>query len=279
MSMAQKPRLLICIMLIGLFSTISAMADSPSARKSLIRSANIDANEEYTFKHCNPLRKKPFETNSKKKKLLLIGDSQACDFLNSMIENGYLTNYQIRMRYIPYQCQPLISKHLSRFIDRKDRELCADTERTDNLLQAKEQIKQANLVIFSARWKAKAAKALTETIRQLNIKSDQNVIVLGGKFFGKISIRQYLRMSDKTLLSIKNDIDDNVKESNKILRTELNRRIIYIDQYKLVCGSEKDCPVFTKNLDLISYDGWHLTKSGARYVGNKLFKNSPLREM
>jgi hypothetical protein len=238
----------------------TATAATPSVRKSLIRSSNININEQYTFKYCNPLRKKPFDNNSQKKKLLVIGDSQACDFLNSIKENGFFKHYQIRMRYIPYQCQPVLSNHPSHFIAPKDRIICDDEERTDNLEQARPQIEEANLIIFSARWKVKAAQALPHTLRHLKLKPHQRVVVLGSKSFGKISIRRYLNMSDRKLLDVKNEIDEEVQQVNEILRTHLSRTIVYIDQYKLICGSTSDCPLFTGNLDLISYDGWHLTK-------------------
>ncbi len=267
------------IIFIVSFSSMVASAETPSVRKSLIQSSNTNANEKYTFKYCNPLRKKPFDKKSSKKKLLVIGDSQACDFLNSIKENGFLNNYQIRMRYIPYQCQPVLSSHPSHFIEHKDRALCENTERTDNLEQARAQIEEANLIIFSARWKIKSAQALSHTIRHLKLKPHQKVVVVGSKSFGKISIRQYLHMSDRKLLAIKNEIDEEVQEVNSILRTRLSRRTLFIDQYKLICGSDSACPIFTGNLDLISYDGWHLTQAGARYVGSKVFQNSALSRM
>ena len=282
MHMAIKPALFsffYTLLLITPLLQSSASAATPSVRKSLIKSSNININEKYTFKYCNPLRKKPFDKNSSKKKLLVIGDSQACDFLNSIKENGFFRNYQISMRYIPYQCQPVLSNHPSHFIANKDRVICEDEERTDNLKQAKEQIKEANLIIFSARWKLKTAQALPHTIRHLKLKPYQRVVVLGSKSFGKISIRRYLNMSDRKLLSIKNEIDEEVEQVNSTLRTRLSRRIIFIDQYKLICGSTTDCPVFTGNLELISYDGRHLTKAGARFAGSKIFKNSGLSRM
>lgn len=282
MHMAIRPALfsfLFAFIFISLFSSFTVVAETPSVRKSLIRSSNINANEKYTFKYCNPLRRKPFDNKIDKKKLLVIGDSQACDFLNSIKENGFFRNYQIRMRYIPYQCQPVLSNHPSYFIAHKDRALCGNEDRTDNLEQARKQIEEANLIIFSARWKIKAAQALPHTIRHLKLMPHQRVVVLGSKSFGKISIRRYLHMSDRKLLKIKNGIDEEVEQVNAILRSRLKGGTIFIDQYNLICESNTECPIFTGNLDLISYDGWHLTKAGARYVGSKIFQNSLLSRM
>ena len=282
MCMVRKPALYTLIFVtsfIFLFSSLTVNADSPSVRKSLIKSANNKANEKYTFAHCNPLRKKPFDLNNRKKKLLIIGDSQACDFINSMVENGYLRNYQVQLRYIPYQCQPILKQHTAQFIAHKDRPLCMNSARTDNLEQAKDQIQAANIVIFSARWKLKTALLLPHTLRHLKFKPHQRVVVLGSKFFGKISVRRYLRMSDRKLRSLSNAVDDEIKAVNDVLRTQLGKPILFVDQYNLICGSNETCPIFTGNLDLISYDGWHLTKAGARFVGGRLFRESVLGRM
>lgn len=279
--MAIKPFRFAVTFFISLILLIpfTASADKYSVRKGLIRTTNIAANEKYTFKYCNPLRQKPFNKKDKRRKLLLVGDSQVCDFLNSMKANGYLRNYQISVRYIPYQCQPIIYSQHKHFIARKDRALCKNKERTDNLEEARDQIAQADVVIFSARWKLKAAQALPATLRHLRFKPHQKVIVLGGKFFGKIAIRKYLRMPDRKLMSIRNRVNGEVKRVNTLFRTKLGRRFHFIDQYKLVCESNNNCPVFTGNLELMSYDGWHLTKAGARFVGNIIYNHSILKHL
>ncbi len=264
------------------FYTVSAFPSSkPSVglKRNIMADANVKVNEKYTFVRCNALKKKPFNNNIKKKKILIIGDSHGCDFLNVIRENNYLQNYQISMRYIPYQCQPVLHGKGTRFVAPKDRALCANEARTDSLSQAKEQISEADIIIFAARWKLNTARVLPFTIKFLRLKPYQKVIVIGSKNFGKISVRHYLSMSRNELLKITNDLDSEVQKINAILRKRITGRMTFIDQTHILCGSDKTCPIFTDNLHLISYDGWHFTQAGARYAGKLLFQKSMLGKM
>lgn len=269
--------------LMGIFSffilTSSLNAADSTVRQNLIVSSNIDMSGQYTFAQCNAIKEIPFDPEGKKKKALIIGDSQACDFLNGVMENHYLNDYQIRFRYIPYRCQPVLDNNSARFIDPKDRAFCANKARVDSLEEAREQISESNLIVFAARWKPNVAKALPHTLRSLGLKPHQKVFVLGSKNFGKVEIRRYLHMSNEELRTLKNEIGEEPREINNIFRKGLSRRIVFIDQLKLICGTGEECPIFTGRLKLISYDGRHLTKLGARYVGRILFQNSGLSRL
>lgn len=271
-------RVFLSAILAGSLLVSSLNAADISVRKSLIKNSNIDKSGKYTFAQCNAVKDiREFNNKKKKKKAIIIGDSQACDFLNAVKENNYLSDYEIKMRYIPYRCQPVLGTNSVSLIDPKHRAFCAVKERVDNLEQAREQISEADLIIFSARWKPKAAKALSQTIRNLRLKPHQKVFVLGSKNFGKVKIRRYIHMSNNELRDLKNEIGDAPREVNEILRKSLGgKRVIFIDQLKLVCGEGETCPVFTDSLKLISYDGRHLTKLGARYVGKILFQRTSL---
>jgi len=66
---------------------------------------------------------------------------------------------------------------------------------------------------------------------------------------------------------------------NQLLEKTLDKSI-YINVQKLICtGFNQTCPLFTPDGKLISHDGAHLMKYGARYVGNILFKNKPLNKL
>ena len=260
--------------------TSAAMAVSPAARSSLLAAADAKASGEYAFSQCRALQGKPFDSSSRKKKALIVGDSYGCDFLNSVLENGYLKDYQIRVRFIPYSCQTVVGEGSERFIDAKDRAFCAKPERADSLERAKAQMQEADLVVFSARWKPEIAAELPETLSNLNLKPQQKVVVVGSKFFGKISVREYLRMSDAELKALQNEVDaSEAKTINASLAKNLGKEAAFVDPDALLCGDATHCPVFTNNLELISYDGRHLTKAGARYVGKVLFEQSVLGKM
>lgn len=256
--------------------TSTTHAASPSVQQQLIQLADTKTSGKYTFSRCRTLQKKSFNHANKKKKVLIIGDSQACDFLNGMLENGYLKNAQIRVRFIPYRCQPVLSSNMAQFRSPKDQAYC-NLNKVDNLDKARKHISEANVIIFAARWKIKSARALPQTIQHLKFKSNQKVIVIGNNNYGNIRIRKYIHMSDNELKNIRNVTDIREQKINNILQRGLGGQIAFIDQHKIICNTDKTCPIFVDGLKLISYDGRHLTKSGARYVGRILYQRTPLK--
>jgi hypothetical protein len=263
-----------------LLFTCVVMTASAASHDNLLSAADAKASGEYAFSQCRALQGKPFDSGSQKKKALIVGDSYGCDFLNSVLENGYLQDYQIRVRFIPYSCQTVVGEGADKFIDAKDRAFCAQPERADSLERAKAQIQESDLVIFSARWKPEIAQELPQTIHQLGLKPQQKVVVVGSKFFGKITVRQYLRMSADEMKALRNEVDSAEAQSiNANLAKQLGKDVVFVDPHSLLCNDATHCPVFTDDLNLISYDGRHLTKEGARYVGKVLFQHSALGQM
>ena len=66
-----------------------------------------------------------------------------------------------------------------------------------------------------------------------------------------------------------------VIETSKILASTL-REGVFVDTLSLLCSD--GCPQLTLDGQLISYDGEHLTKEGAAYLGQVLFSTAPLRK-
>lgn len=264
------------LMCLFIFTLSSAFAANSVVRKDLIKASNTQSSNAYAFDRCRALQAKPFDKDSKKRKVIIVGDSQGCDFLNGALENGYLSNYQIRFRFIPYSCQRVPGENSGKYIAPKHRQFCLQSKRADSLTKAKRQVRHADLVIFAALWKPEVAKKLPQTFRYLGIKKKQKVVVIGNKFFGNMSIRNYIHMSDNELRSLRVDVGTASSDINSILKEKLNRKVTFVDPHQLVCGNSTTCPVFTNNLQLISYDGRHLTKAGARYIGKILFQRSAL---
>lgn len=269
---------MLSVFLLAIFPVFSVHA-ATSLQQKLIKASDPKANGEYTFENCREVQKQPFDLENNKKKILIIGDSQACDFLNGIRENGYWQDYQIRMRYIPYRCQPVFGSAVEQLADPKDRAFCAEPERADSLAQAKDQVEKADIIIMASRWKPVTARMLPKTLNSMALKPNQKVIVLGSKFFGKITVRQYLRMSESKLGKLRNDVGDEAQSINEILAQVLGKRAMFVNQQNLVCDSPTSCPVFTADLNLISYDGRHLTQAGARHVGRVLFQKSALGQL
>jgi hypothetical protein len=245
-----------------------------SVQKELLKFADTKASGEYVRSRFLTAMTKTIHPDATQK-ALIIGDSHAQDFLNSILENNYLKDYQITTRYIPTRCQIYLGKNHKKFIAKKDKALCA---KADNLSRAKEAIAKADLIILAAKWRKWAAEKLPQTIRNISITPRQKLIVVGAKSFGRVTIRKYLHMSDDELRNLRNRIDGNQDEVNEIMKKNISGKI-FVNTHQLVCGSSSTCPLFTKELKLITFDGGHLTKAGAQYVGKALFKGNVLSSL
>lgn len=257
----------------------SAYAASYQVRKNLVKASDIAASNEYAFDNCRAIQAKAFDADSDKKKIIILGDSQGCDFLNGLVENHYLKDYQIRFRFIPYPCQRVPGDHVSKYVERKHQHFCLQSDRADSLQDARKQIQQADVVIFAALWKPGVANKLPQIMDYLKIKKQQEPIVIGNKFFGNVDIHDYIHMSDRELRQLRVNVGEKSAHINDILRNSIGDETLFVDPQQLVCGDDRTCPVFTRNLRLISYDGRHLTREGARYIGKIIFQRTALREI
>ena len=222
------------------------------------------------------VQNKKFDANNPRKKLLILGDSQAQDFVNSAMEHGYLNNYQVRTRHISAQCQLFFGEDSASGVADKDKALCAKVE---SLKTSKGQIENADVIVFASLWRSWAVQRLPQTIDNLQLRDNQKLVVLGRKSFGKISLRHYLRMSDEKRKAVRNPINQQFLNDNRRLKQTLSPSS-FVDQYALICGANQSkCPVFTPDAELISFDGGHLTKAGARYVGERIFTSPALSSL
>jgi hypothetical protein len=219
--------------------------------------------------------KVPFNNNDPRKKALIIGDSYAQDFYNSVLEGGYLNKYQIRTRYIPVRCQIFLGNESARLINPKDKSFC---NQADTLQKSQQQIAEANLIILVASWKEWSAKQLANTIKNLALTPQQKLIIIGKKSYGRVAIHKYFKMAEHDLKQLRNPVDAGQMKINEILKSTLDERI-FVDQHEMVCGKGNTCPIFTNKMDLISFDGGHLTKEGAWYIGRILFQNPILKNL
>jgi len=259
-----------------LINSTDNLIEKPVEKKSIETSPQNLVYEQYAFKKCRSLQAKAFDKKSDKKKLIIIGDSQGCDFLNGIFENGYLKNYQIQFRFIPYACQRIPNDDIEPYIRPKYQKFCLTATRLDNLQKVRQQVSEADLVVFSSLWKPAVANKLSKVFDYLKIKKSQQLVVIGYKFFGNISIQEYTDLSSDEQRLLRNKVGKKALRINAILKKTLEDHVIFANPHQLVCGNAMSCPVFTDHLKLISYDGRHLTKAGARHITKLLFRSTKL---
>lgn len=251
--------------------TLSSVASASQLRDQLLKAADIKTSGDYVRTRFLKAIKNPVNPKASKK-ALIIGDSHAQDFFNSVVENNYLQDYQISTRSIPTRCQVYLGDNHDQFIAPKDEVFC---EKSDHLEKAKQQITEADLVILVANWTEWSARELPQTINNMALTEKQKLLVIGRKSFGKVAIRKYLRLPKEKLQALRNKPDVKQDKISAIMRNTLSKDVL-VDLQQLACGATATCPVFTEDLKLISFDGGHLTKNGAQYIGQLLFENSQL---
>jgi len=260
----------------GLITSCLMISGAQAATEDLLKASDQAVNTSYVRARFGRIQNKAFQASDPRKKLLIIGDSQAQDFVNSAMEHDYLKNYQVRTRHIPAQCQLFLGKAADSGVASKDEALC---KKVESLTSSKPQIENADVIVFASLWRSWAVKHLPQTIKNLALRDDQTLIVIGRKSFGRISIRHYLRLSDEQRKALRNPINAQFLSDNQLLKRQLPAAM-FVDQYASVCGAgQRTCPVFTPDAQLISFDGGHLTKAGARFVGERIFSTPALSNL
>lgn len=261
-------------LLLGIASFLASSHASADFRSDMLKAADPKASGEYVRARFLKQMKKPFAAADSRPKAILVGDSHAQDFYNAILESGSMSGYQLSTRYIPTVCQMYLgAEDISSFRDPRHASICAGS---DTLEQAKAQIAQADVVILAANWKEWSAQRLPESIKNLGLKPEQKLVVIGRKSYGKLNIRKYARLPESQLKTLRNDVDGPQLKINNILKASIPANVL-VDQHQLICGGGNDCPVFTGDLGLITFDGGHFTPQGAKYVGDILFNTPQLR--
>ena len=208
-------------------------------------------------------------TPEPKRSLLLIGDSFSQDLLHMILETGSFKDFEISRFSVSAKCQIYhgsVSVHAH--IARHDWDACAEV-RFDQA--SMKRIRSADVVILASSWRPWAVDLLSETVQNLDLRSDQELYILGLKNLGHIQPGKLTKLREEELTSYQLRADAE--------RLSLNRRMaetlptsVFINLQEIICGTDTFCPIFDPAGRLLSYDGSHLSSAGAAYVGRLLFQ-------
>ncbi|MCO5143023.1 MAG: acyltransferase [Oligoflexia bacterium] len=227
----------------------------------------------YTEKIFRDNKNTQFDDSISKKKWLVVGDSYAQDFVNMMAESKYIEKIQLKTYGIAVRCPKYVGTQdiLQYYLDANDLYDKKYCENYSNLNHVVEIVKTADVVVLANHWRTWEANLILETIQ--NIRSDLNekFLILGAKDFGDIRPLDYLGLSLNQKLKLKNKISSESLEANSIFR-RLLRPENFIDLEDLLC-EDSECPIFTTEGELISFDGHHFTPAGAKFAGIRIFEH------
>lgn len=217
------------------------------------------------------------DTSKVDKRLIIIGDSYARDFLNMVVEGKHLTNYDICTHLVDTRCQIYLGpEDRLQFVEEKYKQKCTNAY---DIKYALPLIRQADVIILSSRWREWNAIRLPITLKFLNLTVRQKLFVIGPKHFGDVNPKLYINKTMAYRIKQRQLPESKAVLVNEMLKKLLNKSI-FVDILERICGGfNRSCPLFTPDGKLISYDGPHLTKEGALYLGNLLFRKAPLNRL
>ena len=220
--------------------------------------------------------KMPFDTSTSRPKVLVIGDSQGQDFFNVIRESKWLPGHQLRALSLDNTCAAYFIPNPEKWLkSSKQRSLCARQKRQ---VLAAANLKLADIVFVAMSWFSTVAAEIDLLLKNLDLRDDQIVFIVGHKYFGKIRFKNYFGKRVSELQEVKHKITPAHTRLNQTL-SRLQSRAFFLDPIGLICDDKQHCPVFTKTGRLISYDGGHLTKDGAQLFGEKIFSTPIMRKI
>lgn len=223
----------------GLFNLSDQATVDPQLRRGLTARYN---EQPRTFQG------KPFPTADSSRNVMVLGNSFARDFINMGLETGALSDLDLSYEVIE-NCEAIPPGVIAR-------------------------IRNAQAVIFGSGVSGSDAPCLVQKIAMLETMQVPHVVVLGFKQFG-YNYNAVMLLPEAERYAYRARPLGDYYEANAEAR-----RIIpgknYIDLFDVLDDGTGTVPVFTSERQFISQDRKHLTRAGARYLGEKVFAQPQL---
>lgn len=230
-----------------------------------------------TYRGYNPARfeeleLEPFDNNSHKK-IMLIGDSHAMDFLNVFIESTLFSDYSFSTRHVNFECGNLYLdnyRSIQEFIPPSRRDRCVVLGRYNNET-LKALIEESDEIWLVSKWIDWVVDLLPTSIDNLKADFNKPVRVIGRKDFGEMDQKSALSVPPEDRMGYTKPVALDASLVSDRLDNVLKHYEFYYPVMDDMClGNRAQCKVFTPNGLLVSADGSHLTREGAIEVGQRL---------
>lgn len=225
----------------------------------------------YVEARFDELQHAAFDPANPARKVVVIGDSFAQDFVNALFEAGFADHLQISTRHIAHYCGGLYlpPSQLAPHLTTRDYQRCDGTFLTpDGALIRR--MREADEVWFAGLWQPWQAPLVAASVDALRAETGRPVKVFGIKDFGRYRIRRLLTRPVPERYAVRQPIEPYARAVNAVMRRTVPADT-FVDVLMLFCGPDAStCPLFTPDGALVSYDGQHLTRAGALLYGERL---------
>jgi peptidoglycan/LPS O-acetylase OafA/YrhL len=250
-----------------LHQTNGALSYFPSEKQATFKSFISPAN--YVTKRHKQIRLKEFSKTNHKKDILIIGDSHSEDLVNAVFEAGLNSEIEFSSFYIPIKCGVLF---VARKVDREDpKHNCQSDIHSFFNDDLRVQMFLADEIWIVSSWKHSDIPYMVESLENTKI-INKEIKLFGAKRFGTVSAQWYnLTDIDNWDSALFRDGDAtsyaNIKKINDDLEKIANSmHVEFINTQHLICEESDSCSNYIDG-NIISYDGSHLTKHGAKILG------------
>lgn len=186
--------------------------------------------------------------NTNSKRLLIVGDSFARDFVNSALENGYFSRSSISYSDALPSCI-----HDSNDISEELRTLIA----------------QSDYMVFAwRRMNVECWSSDQDLVKRLGAK---RLIVIGTKNFGW-NMNAVMRLASAERYRYRAKVLTAAMEENARMR-ETVPADQFVDVLAMITDGDGRVAVFTEDHKMMSPDRKHLTREGARFLGGQIFEH------
>ncbi|OBU23223.1 acyltransferase family protein [Photobacterium aquimaris] len=272
-------------------SNISLFYNIPKNKfEAIVTNKAKDNNGAYTWSRLRSLNKKEQFSHDEGNKMLIIGDSQAGDFVNAMYDAGFAEKSEIISRVVEADCGFFYLTPNQQQKAFSDSPTIKDNQMWQNKCQSfirhvddGNVVEQANIIVLAMYWRDDNMQWILQSIENIRSKNPRaKIYVVGGKSFNRqISTLAYdaYRNNIDIVNYAANNIAQNSKEDraiqNKIFESKaklINYNYTFINMTNLMCDSQK-CNVIDDNGHSFYYDRRHTTRDGTKYIAKKLLEN------
>jgi peptidoglycan/LPS O-acetylase OafA/YrhL len=216
-------------------------------------------------------------SDSKRRKVLVIGDSYGKDLVNAIYESSLIDAVQISTHQINSECGNLyLEEDFTKEIDSKKLPRCQVLGWYEND-SLKRLIRQADYIWLASSWSMWVAERLPRSIDNLERDFGKPVFVFSTKNFGRINLKNLLLVPIEDRYSYVAEISNDSYAVQQFMRESL-ADYKFVDIGTAMCRSDNlRCRLFNDNGEPLSYDGAHLTRAGSKFLGEVLLLNEKIK--
>jgi hypothetical protein len=259
---------LVSLLGVNMYATDGWLWRFPPAIQREIRPEAIKRGEVYTWRLFNRMRGQ-WENNGRPR-VLIIGDSQAADFVNILASANRLTHANVRTIKAPVQCQPLLTFRDPEFqqMDSADKVKCEAAFKEFKNPQA---FQGVHLAILAFQWDEYGVPHVQQAVSELHHRGIHQVVIVGRKSQGRGGPDLIMEHGlgpglEAYSATMKNRY---AAPANASLRA-MHGDFAFLDLMKLICPTDRYCKVLTRNNEVIFFDASHLSPAGALYFAEVL---------